>query len=78
MVKELERAGIPGVLLTTLPSLALSVGATRVVATLSIKHPLGDPSRTLADEKVWRRRLVLAALAALQTKIDRQTVFEIK
>ena len=78
MIKELERAGIPGVLLTPLSSLALSVGANRIIPTLSIKHPLGDPSKSPEEEKAWRRRLVLIAIAALETKIDSQTVFEIK
>jgi glycine reductase len=78
MVKELERAGIPAVLLTTLSSLALSVGANRIVPTLSIKHPLGDPSKPTAEEKKWRRRLIQTALSALQTKIEDQTVFEPK
>jgi betaine reductase len=78
MAKELERAGIPAVLLTTLSSLALTVGANRIIPTLSIKNPLGDPSRSPAEEKEWRRQLVLTALSALQTKIDKQTVFEPK
>ena len=78
MAKELERAGIPTALLTTLPPLALNVGANRVIPTLSIKHPLGDPSRPPAEEKEWRRRLVLTALSALQARIDGQKVFEAK
>lgn len=76
MVKELERAGIPTTHVCTIVPISLTVGANRIVPAVAIPHPLGNPSLTKDQEKALRRRLVLKALKALTTDIDRQTVFE--
>jgi betaine reductase len=75
MVKELERAGIPAVLICTLVSIAKYVGANRIVPGLGIPHPLGDPSLTSEEEKKKRRALVEKSLRALTTSIEEQTIF---
>jgi glycine reductase len=56
--------------------ISLTVGANRIVPTIAIPHPLGDPSKTPEEEKALRRALVEKALKALQTEIHQQTVFE--
>lgn len=76
MVKEIERAGIPVVHMCTITPISLTVGANRIVPTIAIPHPLGNPSMSLEEEKVLRRRLVLKALKALETPVSEQTVFE--
>ncbi|KPU27067.1 glycine reductase [Caloranaerobacter sp. TR13] len=76
MVKEIERAGIPVVHMCTVVPISLTVGANRIVPTIAIPHPLGNPSLSKEEEKALRRSLVERALKALQTEVDGQTVFE--
>jgi glycine reductase len=75
MVKEIERAGLPVVHVCTIVPISLTVGANRIVPAVAIPYPLGDPSRTMDEEKEIRRRLVEKSLKALQTEITEQTVF---
>ncbi len=76
MVKEIERAGIPVVHMCTVVPISLTVGANRIVPTVAIPHPLGNPALSPDEEKQLRRRLVERALAALQTAVEGQVVFE--
>jgi glycine reductase len=76
MVKEIERAGVPVVHMCTVVPISLTVGANRIVPTVAIPHPLGDPNLEPAEEKKLRRNLVEKALKALTTEVDGQTVFE--
>jgi betaine reductase len=76
MVKEIERAGIPVVHMCTVVPISLTVGANRIVPTVAIPHPLGNPVLTPDEEKQLRRRLVERALAALQTEVEGQVVFD--
>ena len=76
MVKEIERAGIPVVHMCTIVPISLTVGANRIVPTIAIPHPLGNPSLTLEEEKDIRRNLLTKALKALETEVTEQTVFE--
>jgi len=76
MVKEIERAGIPVVHVCTVVPISLTVGANRIVPAIAIPHPLGNPALEKAEEKKLRRKLVERALKALQTEVDKQTVFE--
>lgn len=76
MVKVFEREGIPVVHMCNLTPVSISVGANRIVTTISIPYPLGDPS-TSADEQ-FRLRVckVQSALRLLVTDIAEQTVFD--
>ena len=76
MFKEIERAGLPVVHMCTIVPISLTVGANRIVPTVAIPHPLGNPELSPEDEKALRRRLVSKALHALSTEVDGQTVFE--
>ncbi len=76
MVKEIERAGIPVVHMCTIVPISLTVGANRIVPTVAIPHPLGNPSLDKKEEKELRRKLVERALKALSTGVEEQTVFE--
>ena len=76
MVKEYEKAGYPVVHMCNLVPVALTVGANRIVPTIAIPHPLGDPSLDPEEEKKLRRGLVERGLAALSTEVDDQTIFE--
>lgn len=76
MVKEVERAGIPVVHMCTVTPISLTVGANRIVPTIAIPHPLGNPALTREEEKALRRSLVEKALTALETEVTEQTIFE--
>jgi len=76
MVKEIERVGIPVVHMCTVTPISMTVGANRIVPTIAIPHPLGNPALAPEDEKTLRRKLVLRALEALTTEVDDQTIFE--
>ncbi len=77
MVKEIERAGIPVVHMCTVTPISMTVGANRIVPTIAIPHPLGNPAFSLEEEKAIRRKLVERALEALTTEVDDQTIFEV-
>lgn len=76
MVKEIERAGIPVVHMCTVTPISLTVGANRIVPTIAIPHPLGNPALTHQEEYDLRKKLVLKALRALTTEVTDQTIFE--
>lgn len=76
MVKEIERAGLPVVHMCTITPISLTVGANRIIPTIAIPHPLGNPALDKADEKKLRRQLVEKALKALTTEVSGQTVFD--
>ncbi len=78
MVKEVERAGIPVVHMCTVVPISLTVGANRIVPTIAIPHPLGNPALDSKEEKALRRKLVERALEALVTEVSEQTVFDVK
>lgn len=76
MVKEIERAGIPVVHLCTIVPISMTVGANRIVPTVAIPFPLGNPELAQNEERALRRRLVERGLKALTTEVQGQTVFE--
>lgn len=60
----------------TIVPISMTVGANRIVPTVAIPHPLGNPELPPAEERALRRRLVEKALEALTTEVDGQTVFD--
>jgi len=76
LAKEIERAGIPTVFVTALPTIATMIGANRVVRGVSITSPLGDPGRSPAGELALRRQIVERALELLETEVEPGTVWE--
>lgn len=60
----------------TIVPISLTVGANRIVPTIAIPHPLGNPSLTIEEERDIRRDLLTKALKALETEVTGQTVFE--
>jgi len=62
--------------MATIVPISLTVGANRIVPTVAIPHPLGNPALPLEEEKKLRLNLVKKALRALQTEVEKQTVFE--
>jgi len=56
--------------------ISLTVGANRIVPAVAIPHPLGNPALPEDEERELRLNLVKKALRALQTEVEKQTVFE--
>jgi betaine reductase len=76
MAKELEREGLPTVIVTSLTDVALKVGASRVLRGASFSSPCGQPGLEAADERRSRLALVRRAVAALATAVDGPTLFD--
>ena len=76
MLKEIERTGLPIVHMCTVTPISLTVGANRIVPTIAIPHPLGNPALSKEEEYELRYKLVEKALIALQTEVEEQTLFE--
>ena len=76
MVKGVEAAGLPVVQMCTVTPISMTVGANRIVPTIAIPHPLGNPALEKEEEYKLRRELVEKALVALQTEVEDQTIFE--
>ena len=60
----------------TVVPISLTIGANRIIPTIGIPYPLGDPNLGEDGSKKLRKDLVLKALKALQTEVNEQTVFE--
>ncbi len=75
MVREIEKRGLPIVHMINLIPVAKSVGSNRMVETVSIPYPLGDPSLTKEEEYDLRYSKVGIALKSLTTPIDDQKIF---
>ena len=76
MVKEMERAGLPTCHVCSIVPISKTVGANRIVPSVAIPHPLGDPDKAPEEELALREALLERALQAIETSIDGQTVFD--
>ena len=77
MVKEIERAGFPIVQMCNLIPVAKTVGSNRIVPTIPIPYPLGDPGTPKEEQWQLRYHRTKVALASLATDITEQTVFRV-
>jgi betaine reductase complex component B subunit beta len=75
MVKVIERAGLPIVHMCNLIPVSKTVGANRIVPTISIPYPLGDPATSKEEQWKLRYSRTKKALEALTADVNEQTVF---
>ncbi|MBU5426133.1 glycine/betaine/sarcosine/D-proline family reductase selenoprotein B [Tissierella pigra] len=75
MVKEIERYGIPIVHMSTITTISESVGANRIVPTIAIPYPVGNPNLPENEEYTLRKKMVERALKGLNTEIKEVTQF---
>lgn len=75
MVKEIERYGIPIVHMATITTISESVGANRIIPTIAIPYPVGNPDLG-AREEMLREELVDRAIKALETEVSQPTIFK--
>lgn len=76
MAKEIERSGIPVAVMTAIPMIPLSVGASRVVRGVRVEHVCGDPRLSRELDREVTRNIVATALRAVQTEVTGPTLFE--
>lgn len=57
---------------------AKTAGANKIVSTISIPYPLGDPSTSTEEQWKLRYHRVGVALDALTAEVSEQTVFKVK
>ncbi|SDW76006.1 selenoprotein B, glycine/betaine/sarcosine/D-proline reductase family [Tepidimicrobium xylanilyticum] len=57
---------------------AKSVGSNKIVPTISIPYPLGDPNTPKEEQWKLRYHRVGVALEALTADVKEQTVFSVK
>ena len=56
---------------------AKTVGSNRIVPTISIPYPLGDPGTSKADQWKLRYHRTRVAVESLAADIEEQTVFRV-
>jgi len=78
MATAIEKAGIPIVQITAVPSVSKSVGVGRVLRGSKIINPLGDSKLAKESEKKLMRKYVLQALEVLQTDLESGQVFTLE
>jgi glycine reductase len=67
---------LPTAHICSIVPISKTVGANRIVPSVAIPHPLGDPEKSPEEETQIRRGLVEKALTALETEIAEQRVFD--
>lgn len=77
MTNVFERAGFPIVQMCNLVPVSLSIGVNKIVPTISIPYPLGDPATPVEEQHALRRHRVSVALDALTEDVEEQTVFNV-
>jgi len=77
MTKEIEKTGITIVQMANLIPVAKTVGSNRIVPTISIPYPLGDPATPYEEQHKLRKHRVGVALDALTADVNEQSVFKV-
>ncbi len=67
---------IPVAQISAVPMIPLSVGAHRVVHGISVEHVCGEPELSVERDHALMLRITQAALRALETEVDKPTLFE--
>jgi glycine reductase len=70
--KEIERVGVPAVLITTLLPTAKLVGANRVVQGIAVTSPVGNPRVSNKEEKAIRKKMLESAFELLVSEMPDQ------
>ena len=63
-------------MMTAMPAIPLSVGASRVVRGVRVPHVCGDPALSEDRDRELRVRIVTTALNSLTTQVSSPTLFE--
>ena len=63
-------------MMTAMPAIPLSVGASRVIRGVRVPHVCGDPALSEDKDHEFRVRIVQTALNSLTTEVVGPTLFE--
>lgn len=63
-------------MMTAMPAIPLSVGASRVIRGVRVPHVCGDPALSEDKDHELRVRIVQTALNSLTTEVAGPTLFE--
>ena len=72
---QIEKAGIPVVQITAVPSASVMVGVSRILSGKTITNPYGDAELPPDRERELRRKYITRALELLHTDVDKSTLF---
>ena len=72
---QIEKAGIPVVQITAVPSASVMVGVSRILSGKTITNPYGDADLPPDRERELRRKYITRALELLHTNVDKSTLF---
>lgn len=61
--------------MSTITTISESVGANRIVPTIAIPYPVGNPNLSKVVEEDLREKLVRRAVTALGTEVEETTYF---
>ena len=61
--------------MATITTISQSVGANRIVPTIAIPYPVGNPELGSREDSM-REEMVERAIKALETKVDKPTIFK--
>lgn len=78
MTKAIESTGLPVIQFANLVPVAKTVGANKIVPTISIPYPFGDPSTSIEAQYKLRYKIVNTGLNALVADISEPTVFKVE
>lgn len=69
---------MPVIQMANLVPVALTAGANKIVPTISIPYPLGNPADSLEEQYKLRHHRVGVALDALTEEINETKVYKVK
>lgn len=75
---SIERAGLPIVTITAIPTISKMVGVNRVLQGISVTNVLGDIELASEEERKLRRKYVMRALEILQMEIRGKQIFTVE
>ncbi len=75
IAREIEKEGMPVVVISAMAAMAKQTGANRVVTGTKLIHPCGDPNLSPDADFQLRQEIVKTALSALKTNVEGPTVF---
>jgi glycine/betaine/sarcosine/D-proline reductase family selenoprotein B len=75
IAKEIEKKGIPVLLITCLSNVAAQVGVGRIMSGNKFHYPVGQPQLPPEEELNWRAALLDKALTALETPVTDPKLF---
>ncbi|MDF2591911.1 MAG: grdB [Clostridia bacterium] len=73
----MDRVGLPNAHITAFTSIAVNVGANRIVFGGDFTTPAGNPELPLEREKAYRRKILLKALDAITQGVPSPTIFAV-